>query len=686
MPAYLFIKILIYKKKTKIIVNPFVLFFIFPLYLKLKNNIQINLIPSKYISRLCLIIITTIINIPLFGQIKEPKVSPGKTIILNEEKLKTNKDSLKKQVKIYPITDYKIFNIQKDSVHADTILNIRKYYKFNPFFADDFLFLPFHNYGQPVTPLSFNRIKNDILPGFIGSAKLSAYWQHRQVPFFQTPSPYSDVSYLNGVSQGQILSSVFATNINPNLNISVTYYGLSSLGLYKHAIADGQRFSGSLHYASKNKKYQLYFYYYTFNRNNEENGGIKDVNQFENGGETFKDRSRIDVNINDAESFLKHQRLFARQEYGIIKNRFYIVSKSFYRNNVYIFSETKPNELFGETTDAKTIKDSIYLNQFEQFGGLKFSYKNLKIETGLRYVYQYYHLDSLKILDNKTYPKDLTYKDLSLDSKISFKLKKLDIHTQLKAGFTSHIAGYVFDAYTRYRFSPEMSIKAAINSSATRPDFKYILYQSGYNKYNWYHPEFKNELIQNIRVEIKHKKWGNLRLKQTMVNNYTYFGKDSLPHQNENGIKYTSLKFSKDFRYRKWGLANDIQLQQVIDGKELYSLPSYVFRSSLYYSDYFYHKNLYIQTGFTFKYFESFYPRAYNPLISDFILQDYKKTGNYPLIDYFFNFKVKRFRFYFKLEHLNALFEYQKPDYYAAPLQPIRDFSIRFGLRWIWLN
>jgi hypothetical protein len=56
------------------------------------------------------------------------------------------------------------------------------------------------------------------------------------------------------------------------------------------------------------------------------------------------------------------------------------------------------------------------------------------------------------------------------------------------------------------------------------------------------------------------------------------------------------------------------------------------------------------------------------------------------LVDFFINFKVKRFRFYFKLEHINALFKYQNPDYYAAPLQPIRDFSIRFGLRWVWFN
>ena len=95
---------------------------------------------------------------------------------------------------------------------------------------------------------------------------------------------------------------------------------------------------------------------------------------------------------------------------------------------------------------------------------------------------------------------------------------------------------------------------------------------------------------------------------------------------------------------------------------------------------------MYVQTGVTAKYFEAFYARSYNLIVADFNEQRFQKIGAYPLIDYFVNFKIKRFRFYFKLQHINALLNKDTPDYYVAPLQPYRDFNIRFGLRWLFFN
>lgn len=95
---------------------------------------------------------------------------------------------------------------------------------------------------------------------------------------------------------------------------------------------------------------------------------------------------------------------------------------------------------------------------------------------------------------------------------------------------------------------------------------------------------------------------------------------------------------------------------------------------------------MYVQSGLTAKYFEAFYAKAYNPVLADFVLQNYQKIGDYPIVDFFINFKIKRFKLYFKLQHLNALLKKEHPDYYVAPLQPYRDFNIRFGVRWIFFN
>jgi hypothetical protein len=71
---------------------------------------------------------------------------------------------------------------------------------------------------------------------------------------------------------------------------------------------------------------------------------------------------------------------------------------------------------------------------------------------------------------------------------------------------------------------------------------------------------------------------------------------------------------------------------------------------------------------------------SYNPVISEFYLQNDQEFGGYPLFDFFVNFRVRTMRVYFKLEHFNSGFgEY---NYYSAPTYPYRDFVIRFGLVW----
>ena len=624
----------------------------------------------------------------MWGQIEKPRIKRGErdfTIRYNDTV--PEQDSIKKKIKIYPVTDYKIFNLPQDTIHVDTILTIRKYYAFNELLRDDFLYLKLHNYGQAVNAMFYEIPQKDVVPGFVASSKRTDFWTHEEVPFFRTPSPYSDMTYLNGVSQGQLLNALFATNINPQLNLAVGYRGLSSLGLYKRSVVSSGRFFGSAVYHSKSGKYHLHFYYYTYQKNNEENGGLKDIEQFENSGEIYQDRSRIDVNLMDAENDTKHRRLYIGQELGILQNKFALVNNTLYRSEMYQFEEDAPaTDLFGDAHTTSAIKDSIYRREFENFSGLRFRYKSVELKSGLRYIYQFYKPDELKISGVTEYPDFLEYHDMSWDTKAKFKLDKFVIRSRLNLVFTGNIPGYYLQAGTKYTFSDDLSASAGIISASVRPDFKYILYKSAYDKYNWYHPDWDNEYAQQIRIQIKHNKYGQVRLQQNIVNNYTYFGLDSLPHQDKTGIKYTALTYSNDIHFWKLGLATDLQLQKVLDGEELLPLPGYVFRSSLYFSDYYYKRNLFVLTGFTFKYFDAYYAPAYNPVIADFVLQNRQKIGAYPWVDYFFNFKVKRFRFFFKLEHLNALWEYKTPGYYAAPLQPVRDFSVRFGLRWIWFN
>ena len=82
----------------------------------------------------------------------------------------------------------------------------------------------------------------------------------------------------------------------------------------------------------------------------------------------------------------------------------------------------------------------------------------------------------------------------------------------------------------------------------------------------------------------------------------------------------------------------------------------------------------------TFKYFTKYYADKYNPLLSEFTVQDTQEIGEFPLFDVFLDFKIRQTRFYFKAEHLNSA--WTGYNYYSAPNNPYRDFTFRFGLVW----
>ena len=82
-------------------------------------------------------------------------------------------------------------------------------------------------------------------------------------------------------------------------------------------------------------------------------------------------------------------------------------------------------------------------------------------------------------------------------------------------------------------------------------------------------------------------------------------------------------------------------------------------------------------TPYNFTYFAN----SYNPLLSEFSIQNEQKIGGYPVIDFFINVQIQRTRLYLKAEHLNSSFT-NTPNYYTAPNYPYRDYIIRFGLVW----
>ena len=88
-----------------------------------------------------------------------------------------------------------------------------------------------------------------------------------------------------------------------------------------------------------------------------------------------------------------------------------------------------------------------------------------------------------------------------------------------------------------------------------------------------------------------------------------------------------------------------------------------------------------MQTGVTFKYFTKYHMNAYDPVLAEFYVQNDEELGGFPIVDLFFNAKVRQTRIFFVYEHINSLFS-SKNEYFSAPGYPYRDGVIRFGIVW----
>ena len=212
-----------------------------------------------------------------------------------------------------------------------------------------------------------------------------------------------------------------------------------------------------------------------------------------------------------------------------------------------------------------------------------------------------------------------------------------------------------------------------------------MLYQSSYENYNWYNAEdYKNVKTSSIDFDMKSSKWLNASASFVNITDYAYFALDTdgfvNSFQTGDNVSYLKVKVNKDVHFGKFGLDNSVAYQTVSSGGSYLNVPEVVTRNTVYYTDHWFKKSLFVQTGLRFNYFTKYAMNAYDPVLAEFYVQNEQQIGEFPLLDLFFNMKVRQTRIFFIAEHVNSLVS--PSNYYSAPGYPYRDFTLRFGLVW----
>lgn len=592
---------------------------------------------------------------------------------------------------------YKMVSHDLDTTLVDTSLTIKKDYKFNYLRKDNFERIGFLNTGQTFNSLSYDLSNTDVMPMFGARARHFNYMEIEDIYYYQVATPFTELFYKTVFEQGHLLDALFSVNTSKQFNMTIAYKGLRSLGKYQHQLTSTGNFRFITNYTTKNNRYKLRGHIVMQDLLNEENGGLRDIDlvNFESGNKEFKDRSVFDPVFENAENILEGKRFHLEHQYQITKsndslqkavlNVGHVIS---FEDKYYQFVQSRQNEFFGEAFLSNQINDKVTLEDFRNRFFVNFKERTLgNIKVNLDYYNYNYGYNALVILEGSTITNRLKGDVVEAGGAYENTFGKFQVKGEFGINVAGDLKGNFFRGSAGYSFSDDIKLGATFNSSSKVANYNYLLYHSDYLNYNWDNSDtFNNVQTQQLAVELKSEKLANISFDYSNITNYTYFAEDDTsggikPFQTDNTVNYFRLKLNKEIGFGKFALDNTIMYQNVLNGDNILNVPQFITRNTFYYSNHFFKKKaLFLQTGITFKYFTEYNMNGYDPLLAEFYVQNDTKIGNFPMLDFFVNAKVRTMRIYLKAEHFNSAWTGYK--FYSAPNYPYRDFIVRFGLVW----
>lgn len=593
--------------------------------------------------------------------------------------------------------DYKVIDQNLDTTYIDTSLAIDRSYKFN-FLRKDLLdYMPFHNPGQSLNNIAYSFDDSKYYPTIGARAQHGNFFEVEDIKYYSVPTPSTELMWRTVLEQGQILDAMFTFNLSRQFNASLAFKGMRSLGKYRSSLTDHGNARISLGYHTKNKKYFIRGHIVAQDLYNEQNGGLTEesILDFESDDPNFKDRARLTTNFTDAQNGLRGNRYYFDHFYKLwdkkdstraIPSDLRIGHVFNYERKNYAYEQDNANDLFGPAF-TREINDNVqYSKMFnEVFVSLNSPYTLGEVRFKINnFNYEYLYRSAL-LSDSGIIPPVLDGDAFAVGGEWHTKFKKFNLDVDATQIISGSLTGNSYSARASFVSDSLFTASARVFSSSRSPNFNFLLFQSDYKRYNWVN-DFKNEQLNGLEIVFDSDKWLFASVRWTNIENYAYFEEadetgQTSPAQADESLSYFRVDLSKEFRFGKFRLDNQFIYNQVTSGEDFFRVPDFVTRNTLYYANYLFKgKPLYLETGITFKYFGEYYMNAYNPVISEFYLQNDRQFGGFPLMDFFINFRVKTMRVFFTLEHFNSLFT--EKNYYSAPTYPYRDFVIRLGLVW----
>ena len=565
------------------------------------------------------------------------------------------------------------------------------------------------NYGLPFYQLSFfDRITDP--DRFL----YSSYYPFMHIPsnavFMNTQVPYTELDWSFAgpkVTSEQTFRIRHSQNINRFFNVGLIYDIIYSFGQYNYQRAEDKTFS--LYSSYTGNKYKLYMSVGINNITSFENGGILDETQL-NQSSTLQIPTKLGGE-DKANSILKNRNLLLVQRYTfssnpVIKNDsishkhsgFFGLSGTFshileIEKNARTYKDAYPISNFYDTilvtpnitadsVFSRSIKNTVRFDfttdesrKFRLGGGVGIRNEILKFFT---FIPNHYTLSPISgsttrnsnILIGKLYN--------NIGDKFGWVATGELFLTGYRVG-DFNLNGQISKSFDWKKGRASWLMTGSVMNR--QPSFWYE--QWGGNNFEWnnnLHKEFRIDVGSIFKYPARKTE---LKFNYAIIKNYTDFDTTAHPSQYSGGLSIASVTLKNELKAWKFHLVSDVIIQKSTNSNIL-DLPLATVREAAYFEHLFKFKKtggrLNFQLGADVTYNTLYHPYAYMPATGRFYRQDIVLAGNYPYVNVFLNFKVKRTRVFIMFDHVNYGLIGSKYD--MVPTYPMNIRMLRYGLSW----
>jgi Putative porin len=599
-----------------------------------------------------------------------------------------------------------VFNNRKRLYNIDTTVDGIHNYNFVQRYKN--LYQDLGNIGTAIRPIFYKAPEQ--IGTLLGYDAFSLYtFKPSQVRYYNTKSPFSNIIYVPGGNDQDLLQFELSRNIDSlwNVGINVQRISANKQLIDKTATSDNTAISHwdfMIHsnYQTKNKKYALLAYLNLSDHNSNDQGGVVQENYTvtENNVNVTKTRTLQEMLSLGGNRPLLTNASTRDKSYNLHIYHEYVGYKAFQVYQVIDFQTRKV--LFKDVNFSDGWKTGFYPYAFKITDGLGVRYPT-DTSTLKRLV-----LDSLyneSKFTNFEYKTGIKGFYRGFNYRLHFRQRFYDYTNPLNSNYNKSRNENFLGIWLNQYFKDSTRFFAAFEKSLSTDDFKlngefqgkwlnaggdfqsssptFVQQLTYNNSFRWYN---STTALLNVKT-LSVFGYTDLKIKQlairpsidiTKVLSYIYYDSLSYVQQAKEDIEMYRFGLGFDFKRGRFSTTNQIFYTQRT-GPDLIRFPK-VFINSRFAFDLLYKKKLFIQTGVELHYKSSYYADGYMPAIQQFHL-DKQEILEYLQADVFADLRINRVRLFVKFAHVNqGLFN---GGYYASPGFAGMGRVLAFGVHWL---